>query len=239
MGSGPSAAKYSAAAEATPGNIVGSVAAEELAKPYDLIVIGGGPAGVAGGLKGAFLGKRVLVVDKPKAPLDERGIDVSFGGPTGLFSKALRDTAKTLDIKTLQAQGLDDEVIWLQVQRNCLQLARNNAETTVATLRKFRVAYLQGSATLKGDGKVSVDRVAGAGPVEVSAEKILCCCGSVPMKPDGIPFDGTRVFDADSINTLAFLPKSVAIVGSGAERRELFFFVQIAPGIHTTSMLSW
>lgn len=186
MGSGSSSAKYAAPEESLgPAGLVGSVAEEELARPYDLVVIGGGPAGVAGALKGAYLGKRVLLVDKPKAPLDARGVDVAFGGPTGLFSKALRDTAKTLDIKALKAQGLDDEVVWLQVQKMCLQLARNNAETTVALLRKFRVGYQQGTATLLGDGQVNVDRVGGAGCVKVSGRNVLVCCGSVPMRVGG------------------------------------------------------
>jgi len=35
------------------------------------------------------------------------------------------------------------------------------------------------------------------------------------MRPIEIPFDDTRIFDSDTINTLNFLPKSVAIVGSG------------------------
>ena len=45
MGSGSSAqAKYAAPADA--GAIVGRVSDADMAKPYDLIVIGGGPAGV-------------------------------------------------------------------------------------------------------------------------------------------------------------------------------------------------
>ena len=82
MGGGQSlvpAAKYRAAA-AEAGDLVGRVPDAELAKPYDLIVVGGGPAGVAGALKGAYLGKRVLLIDKPKAPpVDATGLDVAFG----------------------------------------------------------------------------------------------------------------------------------------------------------------
>ena len=52
MGGGSSSAKY-AAAEPGPGGVVGAVADDELAKRYDLVVVGGGPAGVAGALKGA------------------------------------------------------------------------------------------------------------------------------------------------------------------------------------------
>ena len=51
---------------------------------YDLVVIGGGPAGVAGALKAAQLGKRAIVVDKPKLAPVGGGLDFGFGGPTGL-----------------------------------------------------------------------------------------------------------------------------------------------------------
>ena len=33
---------------------------------YDLVVIGGGPAGVAAAIKAVYLGHRALIVDKPK-----------------------------------------------------------------------------------------------------------------------------------------------------------------------------
>ena len=72
----------------------------------------------------------------------------------------------------------------------------------------------QGTATLI-EGGARVDKVGGGAPVELRGEKTLLCVGSVPMKVPGVPFDGERIFDADSINMLGFLPKSVAVVGSG------------------------
>ena len=90
---------------------------------YDLVVIGGGPAGVAGALKAAQLGKRAIVVDKPKLAPVGGGLDFGFGGPTGLFSKELRDVGKTINIKALRKRSIDDDVIWQQIQNNCLALA--------------------------------------------------------------------------------------------------------------------
>ena len=34
----------------------------------------------------------------------------------------------------------------------------------------------------------------------INAKKFLLCTGSQPFRPGGIPFDGKRVFDSDSIN---------------------------------------
>ena len=66
---------------AAPVAKIGSVDPTELAKKYCLVVVGGGPAGVAGALKGAYMGKRVLLIDKPKAAPAGGGLDFFFGGP--------------------------------------------------------------------------------------------------------------------------------------------------------------
>jgi len=207
---------------------IGSVPAAELAKEYDLIVVGGGPAGVAGALKGAYLGKRVLVIDKPKAAPEGGGLDFFFGGPTGLFSKALRDCAKAYDVGSLDAMGLDRDVIFKQVQNSCLRLAQNNAKTQCAMLDNFKVGYLQGEATLEpagADGStVGLKVVPHADPsatVALTAEKVLLCTGSYASQPPGIPFDGVKICDADSVNKLSFLPKAVVVAGSGIIAIEL------------------
>jgi hypothetical protein len=102
----------------------------------------------------------VLLVDKPKAAPEGGGLDVFFGGPTGLFSKALRDCAKAYDVGSLDAMGLDRDVIFKQVQNSCLRLARNNAQTQCSMLENFKIDYLQGEATLdlgRFNGRPSTD----------------------------------------------------------------------------------
>jgi succinate dehydrogenase/fumarate reductase flavoprotein subunit len=67
--------------------IIGTMTQEELDTHYDCVIIGGGPVGVAAAMKSAVLGHRCIIVDKPKATPAPNGLDVSFGGPTGLFFK--------------------------------------------------------------------------------------------------------------------------------------------------------
>lgn len=216
----PTATPEEAPKPMLPENL-GSVDPVELAKTYDLVVVGGGPAGVAGAVKAAQLGKRVLIVDKPKAAPAGGGLDFGFGGPTGLFSKALRDVGKTLDIDSLHAMGLDNDVIWRQVRNNCFRLAGNNANNVCELITSFRINYLQGEATIqprKGDETstaLSVVQHADGESVAIKARKVLICTGSKPLRFGSIPFDDVRVFDADTINGLGFMPRSVVIVGSG------------------------
>lgn len=123
--------------------VYGVVSAEALAKAYDVVIIGGGPTGVAAAQKAAFLGRRALIVDD--APCAPTTIDATFGAPTGLFSKALRDTAKTLDVDLLAKMGLNDDVVWAQVQASVAKLATNNAKTQMAMLTEFKIDYLRGA----------------------------------------------------------------------------------------------
>jgi NAD(P) transhydrogenase len=199
---------------------IGTVPEGELAKKFDLLVIGGGPSGVAGAMQAANLGKRVLLVDRPKAAPPAGGLDPFFGGPTGLFSKALRDCAKLYNVEGFDAIGLDRDVIFQQVRNSCLKLARNNAQSQTDLLDKFKVSYLQGEATLSlvadGDVRLQVRPHANSThEVTVSGTRVLLCTGSYPFRPASIPFNSRCILDSDTVNGLSFLPRSVVVAGSG------------------------
>jgi hypothetical protein len=81
---------------------------------YDLAVVGGGVVGVQAALaaaSGFYSEKRVCLIDAPR----EAGVlmsgdeDLSIGAPTGLFSKALRDTSKRIKVSTLRGMGLRED----------------------------------------------------------------------------------------------------------------------------------
>ena len=131
----------------------GVVSADNLNKLYDLVVIGGGPAGVAGAIKAAQMGRRAILIDKPKfdAGVLPSGLDLFFGGPTGLFSKALRDAAKSTNVAAMRAQDMDSDVIWKQITNSIVGLAMRNAEGQCRTLERYGIDYLQGSAQLLGE----------------------------------------------------------------------------------------
>ena len=181
------------------------------------------------------MGRRAILIDRPKfaAGVLPNGLDLFFGGPTGLFSKALRDSAKNTNVAAMRAQAMDSDVIWKQISNSVIKLATRNAEGQCRTLARYGVDYLQGAATLlpeddaasvaararfadelddPADGVRSV-RVADA---VVSGTKVLVCTGSKSVRLPGIPFEEShRVFDSDTINLLGYLPRSVTISGLG------------------------
>ena len=82
---------------------------------YDLAVVGGGVVGVQAALAAASppLNKKVCLIDAPRASgmlmNEATGEDLSLGAPTGLFSKALRDTSKSINVSSLRGMGLREE----------------------------------------------------------------------------------------------------------------------------------
>lgn len=191
----------------------GAVSDSELDRAYDVVVIGAGPAGVAAAVQAAFFGRRALLVDDP-AGLDAHILDLGFGAPTGLFSKALRDSAKSIDVGARRAAGASDSEIWEEVGENVQRLATNNAETQYALLEEMRVDHLRGRATVQGAGSVVATLVDGTERT-ICGSNIVVATGSSPNLPKDVPFDGVRIFDCDTIAQLSFLPSSVVITGAG------------------------
>jgi NAD(P) transhydrogenase len=191
---------------------------------YDLAIIGAGPVGVQAALVAAAspFNKKVCLIDAPRASgmlmNEATGEDLSIGGPTGLFSKALRDTSKHIRVSALRGMGLREESVWNEIICNCVDLASSNAQDVMRQLEFAGVDYVKGFASFPDGGTTSSLAVANddnKSMQTIHATNILVGTGSKPFRPGGIPFDGVRVFDSDSINQISYLPKSIAITGSG------------------------
>ena len=97
------------------GDVVVTQAAVRLDGASGVAVIGAGPVGVSAALLAARAphSKNVILIDAPRnsgALMNEAtGEDLSIGGPTGLFSKALRDAGKTISVSSLKGMGLRDD----------------------------------------------------------------------------------------------------------------------------------
>ena len=107
--------------------------------------------------------------------------------------------------------------VWNEIVTSCVELASFNARDTIRQLEYAGVTYVQGYAAFADSGGSSSLFVTDSDNfiTTLNADKILIATGSTPFRPGGVPFDGKRIFDSDSINSLSYLPKSVAITGSG------------------------
>ena len=180
---------------------------------FDLIVIGGGPAGVSGAIAAGTIGKRVVLIER-EAMVGGAGIN------TGTIpSKTLRETALVLSGgRSRRLFGVD-----LSLRREATVADFMCHEKQVKSKERKRSEgqlALQGVTTLHGEASF-VDphtiRVLSAGGMEahVHGEKILIATGSSPLRPPEFHFEDDRIHDSNEILELKAMPKKLVVIGAG------------------------
>ncbi len=188
----------------------------EEAKDFDLIVIGGGPAGIVGATTAAALGKSVAVIDSHH----ELG---GAGANTGTVpSKTLRETALALSgMKSRNLYGVDLSLRREATVSDFLRHERN-VKTGLNHLLSQRMEASQtavycGTAAFEDSHTVRVRVSAEGNPQDVFMRggHILIAIGSVPVRPEAFPLGGHEIYDSDTILDLDRLPERMAVIGAG------------------------
>ena len=181
---------------------------------YDLLVIGGGPAGTGGALAAAAFGKRVALVER-ESHVGGAGLN------TGTIpSKALRESALLISgWRARKLLGVD-----LSLRRECTiaDLTRHEVDVrdamrgqTETRMRERRVkVFHQGNAAFADSHTIRVLQQTGRETLLVG-HKILVATGSLPVRPPEFPFDHPRVHDSNEILEIRELPRKPAVVGAG------------------------
>lgn len=179
---------------------------------YDLIVIGGGPAGEKGAAQAAYFGKRVALIERQ-----------TLGGAmlnTGtLPSKTLRETALYLSgLRQRNLYGVDysfgreltvDDLFFRE--RAVVESYRALVDEN---LDRHGIDRVDGVASVVDAHTVRVLAETGA-TLRLSGEYILIAPGSRPHRPAEVPFDGEFVHDSDTVLALKRIPRSAVVIGAG------------------------
>jgi dihydrolipoamide dehydrogenase len=180
-----------------------------LAEQFDIVVLGGGPAGYATALYGAAAGLNIALIEEGRV------------GGTCLHrgcipAKELLQTAEVL--RTIQRApdfGIDAGV-------PTLDLARSQArkQEVVDRLTKGLESLLKGRqvTVFNGRGEVAdadAHLVRLSDGTEVQGANLVLATGSYPRSLPGLDFDGTRVLSSDHVLELTSLPPRVVIIGGG------------------------
>jgi len=179
---------------------------------FDLVVVGGGPAGYVGAIRGAQLGLRTALVERDKVG----GTCLHVGC---IPTKVLLHTAQLLE----DMRGASEFGIIVDAPRLDMAALHRRRERVVTT--NFRgVEYLMrknGITVLAGDGRLldpthlRVTAADGA-TTDVQAGAILLATGSTPRSLPGVTIDNERVLDSTGALRLVEVPGSIAIIGAGA-----------------------
>ena len=185
------------------------------AQHYDLIIIGGGPAGQGAAEFASFGGRRTLVIEREVLG----GLVVTTGGgPT----KTLREAALHLTgfrYRTLYGITEQPDIV-MAVERS-----RARTEEVSSAMQNFTHSFFVdrlGVDVVYGSARLGPNHSVIVTPREVgtehlfTAEKVLIATGSRPFHPANIPFDDPDIFDSEDLPNIKRIPKSALVVGGGA-----------------------
>lgn len=214
--------------------------ADSSGKHYDLIVIGGGPAGYVGAIRAAQLGMKVACVERAKLG----GVCLNWGcipSKSLLANAELYEKVKEADFWGLDFKGV--EVKWDKVIGRSRDVAGKLNKGIEFLLKKNKIDHIVGSAKIvaarKGstpckveiyDAKVKEELT--TAPVDIQKKprevitgtNILVATGSVARELPFAKIDGDKVIGAREAMTLKSKPKSLIVVGAGAIGMEFAYF---------------
>src|SRR5580700_4105969 len=149
---------------------------------YDLVVIGGGPAGYVGAIRAAQLGKKVACVEKERAG----GTCLNWGC---IPTKSLLRNAELYHILQKRASdfGFKFENLsfdWSKIVSRSRSVADKLAGGVEFLFKKNKVDYLRGEATIPSAGKVTYTNRAGKAET-LEADHILIATGAASREMPG------------------------------------------------------
>ncbi len=189
-----------------------------MASEYDVVVIGAGTGGYVAAIRASQLGLKTAVVER--AP--------QLGGTCLVWgcipTKALLENAHAL--KVAQEAGEWGISFGGAHATPTLDMgkvhARKDKIVTGLTkgieflFKKNKIDWIKGSARLLGNGKIEISGASGAAGAVMTAKEIIVATGSSPRSVPGIEIDKKFIITSDQAIHLPAVPKSMAIMGSGA-----------------------
>ena len=183
-----------------------------MAENFDVVVIGGGPAGYAAALYGASAGLNIALVEKHRIG----GTCLNVGC---IPAKELLETASVRRaIVGAGAFGLttDEPVLDFSVTQDRKQgVVDGLINGLTGLLKKRKVTVFDGIGTLHADHVVKVSG-GSSGEIELHGTNVILASGSVPRTIPGFEVDGVTVLTSDELLSLRKLPATAVVIGGGA-----------------------
>lgn len=189
---------------------------------YDLIVVGGGPAGYVAAIRAAQLGKKVACVERERAG----GTCNNWGC---IPTKALLRNAELYRTITHHAEDFGFKLEgasydWKKIIKRSRDVSDKGASGIETYLfKKNKIDLHRGEGSIDKAGEVRVKSADGKEETH-AAPKILIATGCVSRPMPNFPFNGTTVISSKEAMVLDPQPKSMIIIGAGAIGVEFAYF---------------
>jgi len=198
---------------------------------FDLVIIGGGPAGQKAAIQAAKERRRVLLIEQ----------GATIGGECvhrgTIPSKTLRETAIYLSGLKARSEGVLSQEIRSDLKVESLMRRQEVVRTAhesfmTAQLERNHVTTWRARARFLSPTSIEATEVDGKRRT-VRSGAIVIATGSRPRTPSHVPVDHEHVLDSDSILSLIYLPASLTVLGAGVIACE-FASIFAALGVRVT-----
>lgn len=191
---------------------------------FDLVIIGGGPAGYTGAIRASQLGLKVAVVEKrgtlggtclnvgciPSKALLESSEHYAMAAHGDFAQHGVKMAKVELDLKAMMdrrvkiVKGLTDGIQFL--------------------MKKNKVTVFDGMGSLKGkssEGFAISVKLKDGKTEELVGKKVMLATGSVPSELPFAKFDSKKVISSTEALELDQVPKKLLVIGGGVIGLEL------------------
>jgi dihydrolipoamide dehydrogenase len=196
-----------------------------LMSEFDVIVIGGGPAGYPAAIRAAQNGLKAACIDEWK----NYDGSATFGGTclnAGCIpSKALLESSELFHRAQSEfaAHGIKTGAVSVDIaamQKRKAGIVKNMTGGIVQLLKSAGVTAMQGHGKLLPNRQVEFTAHDGAKQT-LSAHHIVLASGSQPMPLKSAPFDGKHIVDSWGALEFDAVPKRLGVIGAGVIGLEL------------------
>jgi len=181
-----------------------------VANTFDVLILGGGPAGYIAAIRSAQLGMSVAVIERDKLG----GVCVNIGC---IPTKALLHSAYIARLlgesKEFGVEATNIKTDYGVAMKRSRKVSDQNSKGVEFLMKKHKVTVVKGSGVLQPGKKVKV-----GGDVYEAKKAVLVATGSrVKGIPQiGLEINKTTVISSDEALLMEKVPASLAIVGAGA-----------------------
>lgn len=190
-----------------------------MANPYDVIVIGAGPAGYVGAIRCAQLGMSVAVIDEFVRKDGEPSLGGTCLNVGCIPSKALLDSSEHYHRvqHELAGHGIKVDGTRLDVPQMIRRKDKVVSDLTGGIKQLFkanRIEWLAGHGKLLADRQVEFTPHKGKAKV-FSASNVIIATGSRPIEIGAAPLDHDRIVDSAGAQEFQEVPKRLGVIGAG------------------------
>ncbi len=181
---------------------------------YDVVVIGGGPAGYVGAIRAAQLGLRTACVEQ-RGRLGGTCLNVGC-----IPSKALLQSSHHYHMATdeLADHGVTVANVGLDLSTMMARKDKVVADLTKGIeflFKKNNVDYIVGHGRIAAADRITVEPANGGEPQDLTCENIVLATGSEVSTLPGITIDEERVVSSTGALALDRVPSEMVVIGGG------------------------